>query len=114
MRGTGRRERNEVLAAFKRGELAFIVNVRVLAPITKGVCFVSMPASKTHIVQVVGMSLRLHPDKRIAHVILPLVAGAEDEDTRVRGFMRVLAQTYTRFAEALRAGGGPRRDRRER
>lgn len=28
---TGRRERNEVLDAFKRGDLAFVVNVRVLA-----------------------------------------------------------------------------------
>jgi hypothetical protein len=108
---TGRRERNEVLAAFRSGNLAFVVNVRVLAmgfdaPITKGVCFVSMPASKTHIVQVIGRCLRLHPDKRIAHVILPLVAGAEDEDTRVRDFMRVLAQNDTRFAHALRANGG--------
>jgi hypothetical protein len=108
---TGRRERNDVLAAFKSGNLAFVVNVRVLAmgfdaPITKGVCFVSMPASKTHIVQVIGRCLRLHPDKRIAHVILPLVAGHEDEDKRVRDFMRVLAQNDTRFAHALRAGGG--------
>ena len=108
---TGRRERGETLAAFKSGSLAFIVNVRVLsmgfdAPIAKGVCFVHMPASKTHIVQVIGRSLRLHADKRLAHVVLPLVAGSEDEDERVRGFMRVLAQNDARLAEALRSGGG--------
>ena len=108
---TPRGERREVIAAFKTGELAFIVNVRVLsvgfdAPITKGVCFVNMPASKTHIVQVIGRCLRLHPDKRIAHVILPLIAGTHDEDKRARDFMRVLAQNDSRFAQALRAGGG--------
>jgi hypothetical protein len=108
---TPRRERNEVLAAFKRGELAFVVNVRLLsvgfdAPITKGVCFVNMPASKTHIIQVIGRCLRLHPDKRIAQVVLPLVSGAQDEDKRARDFMRVLAQNDARFAHALRARGG--------
>ena len=108
---TPRGERRATIAAFKRGELAFIVNVRVLsvgfdAPITKGVCFVNMPASKTHIVQVIGRCLRLHPDKRIARVILPLVAGTHDEDKRARDFMRVLAQNDARLAQALRAGGG--------
>jgi hypothetical protein len=108
---TPRGERRAIIAAFKTGELAFIVNVRVLsvgfdAPITKGVCFVSMPASKTHIVQVIGRCLRLHPDKRIAHVILPIVAGTHDEDKRARDFMRVLALNDTRLAQALRAGGG--------
>ncbi len=110
---TGRGERGEVLAAFKRGELAFIVNVRVLsvgfdAPITKGVCFVHMPASKTHIVQVIGRCLRVHPGKRCAQVILPLVAGADGEDMRARDFMRVLALNDESFASALRNGGGAR------
>ena len=108
---TGRRERSVILAAFKSGELAFIVNVRVLAmgfdaPITKGVCFVNMPASKTHIVQVIGRCLRLHPDKQLAHIILPLSAGTDDEDKRVRDFMSVLARNDSRFAQALRANGG--------
>ena len=108
---TPRGERREILEAFKSGALAFVVNVRVLsvgfdAPITKGVCFVNMPASKTHIIQVIGRSLRVHPDKRCAQVILPLVAGAEGEDKRARGFMRVLAQTDTRVADALRTYRG--------
>ena len=108
---TPRRERCETIATFKTGELAFIVNVRVLsvgfdAPITRGVCFVNMPASKTHIVQVIGRCLRIHADKRIARVILPLVAGTHDEDKRARDFMRVLAQSDSRLAQAMRAGGG--------
>ena len=108
---TGRRERNDTLAAFKRGELAFIVNVRVLAmgfdaPITKGVCFVNMPASKTHIIQVIGRCLRPHPDKLCARVILPLVAGTVDEDKRARDFMCVLGRNDARLARALSESGG--------
>ena len=109
---TGSRERRETLDAFRSGALAFVVNVRVLAvgfdaPITKGVCFVSMPASQTHIVQVIGRCLRVHPDKRIAQVILPLVAGPEGEDKRARDFMRVIAKNDTRVAQALRNRGAP-------
>ena len=109
---TPRGERREILEAFKSGHLAFVVNVRVLsvgfdAPITKGVCFVNMPASKTHIVQVIGRCLRVHPGKRCAQVILPLVAGQEGEDKRARDFMRVLAQTDARVAQALRNRGAP-------
>jgi hypothetical protein len=109
---TPRGERRETLDAFRSGHLAFVVNVRVLsvgfdAPITKGVCFVNMPASKTHIVQVIGRCLRVHPDKRCAQVILPLVAGPEGEDKRARDFMRVLAQNDARVAQALRNRGAP-------
>jgi hypothetical protein len=92
--------------------LAFVVNVRVLsvgfdAPITRGVCFVSMPASQTQIIQVIGRCLRVHPDKQCAQVILPLVAGPEGEDKRARDFMRVLAQNDARVAQALRNRGAP-------
>ncbi len=120
---TPRAERREVLAAFKTGALAFIVNVRVLsvgfdAPITKGVCFLRIPASQTLAVQMIGRCLRPHRDKRIAHVVLPLVAaagsgaGSEDgqHDTsakkRVLALMRVLAHTDSRFARAMRERGG--------
>ena len=108
---TPRAERRKILGAFKRGSLAFVVNVRVLsvgfdAPITKGVCFVGMPASKTHIIQVIGRCLRLHHDKLRAHVVLPLVTGAQDESKRARDFMRVLAQNDARFARALSSRGG--------
>ena len=109
---TGSRERRETLEAFRSGRLAFVVNVRVLAvgfdaPITKGVCFVNMPASQTHIIQVIGRCLRVHPDKRCAQVILPLVPGAAGEDKRARDFMRVLAQNDERVAGALRNRGAP-------
>jgi hypothetical protein len=108
---TTERERRETIGSFKSGRLAFIVNVRVLsvgfdAPITKGVCFVHMPASKTHIVQVIGRCLRLHRDKRCAQVVLPLVSGVADEDSRARDFMRVLSQNDAAFSRAVREHAG--------
>jgi len=106
---TPREVRAETIEAFRTGRLLHLINVRVLtngfdAPITKGVCFLHMPASKTHIVQVVGRCLRLHPSKRMAVVLLPL-ATAESGAERARDFMRVLAQVDTRFALAMHRGG---------
>ena len=116
---TPRAERRETLDAFRSGDLAFIVNVRVLsvgfdAPITKGVCFLRIPSSQTQAVQMIGRCLRPHHDKRIARVILPLVAGESDAESesddgaakRVLALMRVMAQTDPRFARAMRSGGG--------
>jgi superfamily II DNA or RNA helicase len=105
-------ERRRIVASFRAGLLPFVVNVRVLsigfdAPITKAVCFLHMPASSTHIVQVVGRALRLHPDKQIAAVVLPFVCAADHlaGAGRARDFMRVMAQADTRFALSLRRGG---------
>ena len=108
---TSERERRETIESFKSGHLAFVVNVRVLsvgfdAPITRGVCFVHMPASKTHIVQVIGRCLRLHGDKRCAQVVLPLVSGVDGEESRARDFMRVLAQNDAMLAHAMRVNSG--------
>jgi DNA repair protein RadD len=110
---TPRAERRETVRQFKSGSLAFVVNVRVLsvgfdAPITRGVCFVHMPASQAQAIQVIGRCLRTHPDKHMAHVVLPVVTGeaGDGADVRVRDFMRVLAQSDARFADSLRARGG--------
>jgi hypothetical protein len=74
------------------------------APITKGVCFVSMPASKTHIIQVVGRCLRKHPNKRMASVVLPFVTG-HDDGQRACDFFRILAQNDKRLKRALVCDG---------
>ena len=106
---TSREDRAAIIDEFTAGTLAFIVNVRVLsvgfdAPITKGVCFVSMPVSKTHIIQVVGRCLRKHPDKRMASVVLPFVTG-HDDGSRACDFFRILAQNDTRLKRALARDG---------
>jgi hypothetical protein len=110
---TPRTERRDTVSQFRSGSLAFIVNVRVLsvgfdAPITRGVCFAHMPASQTQAIQVIGRCMRTHPDKHMAHVVLPVVTGeaGDGADVRVRDFMRVLAQSDAQFADSIRARGG--------
>ncbi len=107
-------ERRETLELFKAGIIWCVVSVRTLAigfdaPITTAVCFLHMPSSATFAVQVVGRALRLHPGKRMAFVVLPLVCSDDERDdqcaARARDFMRVLAHVDTRFALALRRRG---------
>lgn len=107
-------ERRETLELFKAGTIWCIVSVRTLAigfdaPITTAVCFLHMPSSATFAVQVVGRALRLHPNKRMAFVVLPLVCGDDENDgqcaARARDFMRILAHVDKRFALALRRRG---------
>ena len=110
-------ERRETLELFKAGIIWCIVSVRTLAigfdaPITTAVCFLHMPSSATFAVQVVGRALRLHPGKRMAFVVLPLVCGDDESGysndqcaARARDFMRILAHVDTRFALALRRRG---------
>ena len=110
-------ERRETLELFKAGVVWCVVSVRTLAigfdaPITTAVCFLHMPSSATFAVQVVGRALRLHPHKRMAFVVLPLVCGDDERGdsndqcaARARDFMRILAHVDTRFALALRRRG---------
>ena len=110
-------ERRETLELFKAGVVWCVVSVRTLAigfdaPITTAVCFLHMPSSATFAVQVVGRALRLHPGKRMAFVVLPLVCGDDERGdsndqcaARARDFMRILAHVDTRFALALRRRG---------
>ena len=68
---TNKKTRNDILNKFKNGVIPFLVNVRILvegfdSPITKGVCFIHMPSSKTTIIQIIGRALRLHNEKTIA------------------------------------------------
>ncbi len=107
-------ERRETLELFKAGTIWCIVSVRTLAigfdaPITTAVCFLHMPSSSTFAVQVVGRALRLHPNKRMAFVVLPLVCGDDEREdqcaARARDFMRILAHVDTRFALSLRRRG---------
>jgi superfamily II DNA or RNA helicase len=108
---TPRLERNATIEAFRTGRLLYIVNVMLMTvgvdvPIAKGVCFLHMPASRTHVIQVIGRALRPHPDKRMAVVVLPIVSDASDTGAkRARDFMRVLAHSNVSFARSLRRGG---------
>jgi superfamily II DNA or RNA helicase len=100
---TKRNDRNTILEKFKSGEIPFLVNVKILvegfnAPITKGVCFLHMPSSKTAIIQIIGRALRLHDYKTIANIILPF-SNTEDEKD-INNFLRILANNDYRIKQS--------------
>jgi len=101
---TGKRARQEILGKFRSGEIPFLVNVRVLvegfdAPITKGVCFLHLPTNKTAAIQIIGRSLRLHADKKLASVILPF---SKDEDgSSVSSLLNILASNDMKIKMAM-------------
>jgi len=91
---TPKRLRNEIIAKYKKGILPFIVNVRILvegfdAPITKGICFLHMPSSKTSIIQIIGRALRLHVNKTFANIILPF--SVNDDEKSIMAFLKIMA-----------------------
>jgi superfamily II DNA/RNA helicase len=92
---TSKKKRNDTISRYKSGKLPFLVNVKILvegfdAPITKGVCFMSLPSSGTTLIQIIGRALRLHPEKKMANVILPF-SKMEDENP-ISNFMKVMAK----------------------
>jgi superfamily II DNA or RNA helicase len=69
-------ERNKIIDEFKNGNLAFIVNIRVLIEgfnvnIVNGVLILSYNSSENNIIQIIGRALRKHQNKKIAHIIMP-------------------------------------------
>ena len=87
--------RNNILNKFKKGELRFLVNVRILTegfdcPITKGIMFLHLPSTRNTIIQCIGRSLRLHDNKLNAKIILPY-STSEDNDN-ITNFINILSQ----------------------
>jgi len=100
---TKRSDRNTILEKFKSGEIPFLINVRILvegfnAPITKGVCFLHMPSSKTAIIQIIGRALRLHDHKTIANIILPFSSSEDEKD--INNFLKILANNDYRIKQS--------------
>ncbi len=91
---TPKKLRNDLISKYKNGLLPFLVNVRILvegfdAPITKGVCFVHMPLSKTAIIQIIGRCLRLHELKSISSIILPF--STKEDGKSIAKFLSIMA-----------------------
>ena len=100
---TSRKKRNDILSNYKSGKLPFLVNVKILvegfdAPITKGVCFMSLPSSSTTLIQIIGRSLRLHPEKKIANVILPF--SKKEDEKAICNFMKAMAKNDSRIRKS--------------
>lgn len=96
---TKQKERKHILDLFQKGELRYLVNVRILtegfdAPITKSIMFLHMPTSRNTIIQCVGRALRKHSDKINAKIILPY---STDEDSiNLTKFVNILSKVDSR------------------
>ena len=108
---TAAKKREKILRDFKAGKLPYLVNVRILtegfdAPVTKAVCFLHMPSSRTAIIQTIGRALRLHPDKKCANIILPY--SVAEDGKQIQQFLSVLAKNDSRIQRSCsqkRTGG---------
>jgi len=102
---TSRKKRNDILNNYKSGKLPFLVNVKILvegfdAPITNGVCFMSLPSSSTTLIQIIGRALRLDPKrlKTMAKVILPF--SKKEDEKAISNFMKVMAKNDSRIRKS--------------
>jgi superfamily II DNA or RNA helicase len=101
---TTKSKRNNIIKKYKEGKLTFLVNVKILvegfdAPITKGVCFIHLPSSKTTLIQIIGRALRLHPLKTIANIILP--CSTNDDGKSINNFLKIMARNDTRIKKSF-------------
>ena len=100
---TTKSQRKIIVDKFKSGELPFLVNVKILvegfdAPITKGVCFMHLPSSKTTLIQIIGRALRLHKEKTFAKIILPF--SSKEDEKSIINFMKVIAKNDSRIKKS--------------
>ena len=100
---TSKTKRNNIIKKYKEGNIPFLVNVRILvegfdAPITKGICFMHLPSSKTTLIQIIGRALRLHQLKTIAHIILPY--SCKEDESNINNFLKVMANNDKRIKQS--------------
>ena len=100
---TNKTTRNNIINKYKKGDLPFLVNVKILvegfdAPITKGICFMHMPSSKTTIIQIIGRALRLHENKNIANIILPF--SSKSDEANINAFLKTMARNDIRIRKS--------------
>ena len=96
--------RKDIISRYKEGKIAFLVNVRILvegfdAPITKGVCFMHLPSSKTTLIQIIGRALRKHETKIIANIILPFSSSFDEKN--ICNFLKVIAKNDKRVKQSF-------------
>jgi len=101
---TPKKKRKEIIEKYKSSELPFLVNVRILvegfdAPITKGVCFMHLPSSKTTLIQIIGRALRLNIEKTYATIILPF--SSKEDETSITNFMKIMAKNDSRIKKSF-------------
>jgi superfamily II DNA or RNA helicase len=100
---TPKKKRNNIVEKYKKGDIPFLVNVRILvegfdAPITKGICFLHLPNNRTTLIQIIGRCLRLHSSKTIANIILPF--SSKEDEKNVGNFLKVMAKNDSRIKKS--------------
>lgn len=83
--GMSTSQRASIIKSFVESPVGIITNVRCLTegvdvPIVDAVCFVDPKYSKIDIVQAVGRALRLHENKKLGYVIIPIFLSNESAD----------------------------------
>jgi hypothetical protein len=58
----------------------------------------SLPSSSTTLIQIIGRSLRLHPEKNIANIILPF--SKRDDENAICNFMKVMSKNDSRIRKS--------------
>ena len=100
---TSIKKRNTIISKYKNGDLPFLVNVKILvegfdASITKSVCFLHLPQSKTTLIQIIGRALRLHQLKNIANIILPF--STKEDEKNICNFLKIIASNDSRIKKS--------------
>lgn len=87
-----RREREQILRWFgqpEAGRVKVVTNARLLGegvdvPAVDAVCFSDQRTSVIDILQAIGRGLRPHPDKTVAHILVPIALSEDgDDDTEL-------------------------------
>jgi len=93
---TKTKKRDDILNKFNSGELAYIINVRLLiegfnSNIANGILLLKMTDNETNLIQMIGRTLRLHENKKIANIIYPITE--EDNEIKVLNkFIKIIAE----------------------
>ena len=91
---TPKQQRKDIIKDFKKGNIKFLVNVRILiegfnAKICNGVILYHISKNDKTIIQIVGRALRKYKNKLYAYIVLPFINTDDSKDLEF--ILRVLA-----------------------
>lgn len=97
--------RLKYIRKFEKEEIRVIVSVYVLSEgidIPRATCcmFVQPRSSKINVIQCVGRVLRLHPEKKLAHIILPTT----NEENQLLLFLKIMSEHDSRVRSSIIRG----------
>ena len=101
---TSYKERHRLFEEFESGHIQFLVNVRVLvegfnAPHIRSIFFLHVSSNEMFVIQAIGRSLRLHPDKILATIYVPFTS--ENDFDRIQTFISQLSTYDERIKDSI-------------